>query len=229
MVCGQSFNLNTLPSKNQQCYENSLILWHEAAEHVTCTLKSCLMPGLKVWAGGVSCWQCVHGKTQLSALLLHPLARAVRIMCNTQTEPCPARCSWDAQPGCVLREALLGHHQAAWEGWWAVEPVVVTRHQLSSSPTAQPCSLPIPMGWETPRWGWAAPVSPRAPPALRRTWQALPDCDNRYNNSQESPWLWSQLTEFHPPATAFLEHLILHCQLVDSINYDKWDEVPESW
>lgn len=50
MVCGQSFNLNTLPSKNQQCYEHSPILWHEADEHVTCTLKSCLMPGLEVCA-----------------------------------------------------------------------------------------------------------------------------------------------------------------------------------
>lgn len=99
-------------------------------------------------AGRVSCWQCVHGKTWLSALLLCHLAWAVWIMSNTQTELHPrARCSWDAQPGCVLREALLGHHQAVWEGWWAVEPMVVTRHQLSSSPTAQPCSqaeLPAP-------------------------------------------------------------------------------------
>lgn len=128
-----------------------------------------------------------------------------------------------ASPGSVgglMGSRAHGGHQTS---------AVLLSHSSALLPGWAPCSLHLPLGWETPRWGWAAPKSPGALPALRRPWQALPDCDNRHNNSQESPSLWSQLMEFHPPATAFLEHLILHCQLVDSINYDKWDEVPQSW
>lgn len=177
-------------------------------------------------AARASCWQCVHGKTRLSALLLCHLAWAVWVMCNKQTAPS----SCTLQLGCTATVCAEGStpwaspdddHQSPW--WPPPLP------QLRLLPGWAPCSLHLPLGWETLRWGWAAPVSPSALPALRRPWQALPDCGNRHNNSQESPLLWSQLMEFHPPATAFLEHLILHCQLVDSINYDKWDEVPESW
>lgn len=137
MVCGQSFNLNTLPPKIQPCYENSPILWHKADEHVTCTLKSCLMPGMcRGGAGRVSCWQCVHGKTQLWAL---PCATsheqyelwAGQILHSTQPESRPrARGSWDAQPRCVL----------------GVGGLVGTRHQLSSSARLSSLLPPHPLG-----------------------------------------------------------------------------------
>lgn len=41
MVCGQSFNLNTLPSKNLQCEGDIPVSVHEADECVICALKSC--------------------------------------------------------------------------------------------------------------------------------------------------------------------------------------------
>lgn len=120
MVCGQSFNLNTLPPKIQPCYENSPILWHKADEHVTCTLKSCLMPGMcRGGAGRVSCWQCVHGKTQLWALLLCHLAWAVWIMSRMNsaqhTAWVPSSCTWEL--GCTAKVCAgcgrVGGHQTS--------------------------------------------------------------------------------------------------------------------
>lgn len=169
MVCGQSFNLNTLPSKNQQCYENSPILWHEADEHVTCTLKSCLMPGLEVRATeeleefpvGNVCME-KHGPQHFSCTTL----RAQHELCITdRLSPVLVRVGAGMHRQAVRRgKRPFGiHRQALWEGWWAAARMVVTRHQLSSSPIAQPCSLaelpaPSTSPWDGKRRGDDEPL-----------------------------------------------------------------------
>lgn len=144
MVCGQSFNPNTLPSKTQQCYENSPILWLEADEHVTCTLRSCLMPGLEVCATeeleefpiGNVCMEN-HNSQHFCTTLheqyeLYTVHRLSPVLVHAGAGMHSQGVSWGKWPFSTTRQC--GRAGGQQSGWWSPDISCSPLPQLSPAP-----------------------------------------------------------------------------------------------